>query len=91
MELDRIFEEEIHKQLQEKLKKYENKIYLNNNDIVKELNITSTDNLRKQLSMGMYKGLYEEKTNPKESYRWNKFKFFKWYFDNQIRAMGEIC
>lgn len=40
MDLDKIFEEEIKKQLQEKLKKYENKIYLNNNDVVRELNIS---------------------------------------------------
>lgn len=91
MDLDKIFEEEIKRQLQEKLKKYENKIYLNNKDVIEELNITSTDNLRQQIAMGMYKGLYEEKRNPKECTRWNKFKFFKWYFDNQMKAMGELC
>lgn len=88
MDLDKIFEEEIRKQLQEKLKMYENKIYLNNKDIVRELNITSTAHLRTQINKGMYKGLYEEKTNPKEPTKWNKFRFFKWYFDKQ---MGGIC
>lgn len=91
MDLDKIFEEEIKKQLQEKLRKYENKIYLNNDDIVRELNIKSTAYLRLQLHQGKYKGLYEEKTNPKEPYKWNKFRFFKWYYDNQIKALGGVC
>lgn len=91
MDLDRIFEEEIKKQLQDKLKKYENKVYLNNKDVAEELNITSAAHLRQQISMGMYKGLYEEKTSPKEPTKWNKFKFFKWYFDTQIKALGGVC
>lgn len=91
MDLDTIIQEEIKRQLREKLQKYENKIYLDNSDIVKELNLSSTDNLRKQLNQGMYKGLYEERRSNKESYRWNKFRFFKWYFDEQTKAIGKVC
>lgn len=88
MELDKIFEEEIKKELQEKLKKYENKIYLDNRDIMIELNITSCSNLRKQIEAGLYKGLYEPKQNKKERYKWNKFRFFKWLYDEKLKAIS---
>jgi len=91
MDLDMIFQEEVNRQLREKLQQYENKVYLDNNDIVKELSLSSTDNLRKQLYQGMYKGLYEERRSNKEPYRWNKFRFFKWYFDEQVKAIGKVC
>lgn len=91
MDINTMFQEEVKRSVLERFKKYENKVYLNNKDIVRELNITSTDNLRKQLSMGMYQGLYEEKQSSKESYRWNKFKFFKWYLEEQLKAIGDVC
>lgn len=87
MNIDKIFEEEIKTEIQEKLKKYNNKVYLDNKDIIKELNISSCSNLRKQISMGKYKGLYEEKTNKKEPYKWNKFKFFKWLLNERVKAL----
>ena len=87
MNIDTIFEEEIRKELLDKLKQYENKIYLDNDDVVKELNITSSAYLRKQISSGMYKGLYESKQNKKELYRWNKFRFFKWLYSEKIKAI----
>ena len=87
MDINSFFEQELKKELQEKFKQYENKIYLNNADIVKELNLKSTDNLRKQLNQGMYKGLYEVRKNPKESYKWNKFRFFKWLYAEKIKAL----
>lgn len=87
VDINKIFEEEVKKELQEKLKKYENKIYLDNNDIMIELNISSCANLRKQIESGLYKGLYEPKRNKKERYRWNKFKFFKWLFDKKLKAI----
>lgn len=91
MDINTMFQEEIKKNIFERLKKYENKIYLNNKDVIRELNISSTDNLRKQLSIGMYQGLYEKKQRLKEAYRWNKFKFFKWYLEEQLKAIGDIC
>lgn len=87
MDINTIFEEEIKKELQEKLKKYENKIYLDNNDVMVELNITSSANLRKQIESGCYKGLYEPKQSKKERYKWNKFRFFKWLFDEKLKAI----
>lgn len=91
MDINTIFEEEIKQQIREKLQKYTNKVYLDNSDIVKELNISSADNLRRQLYEGKYKGLYEDKKSPKEPYRWNKFRFFKWYFNEQMKALGKVC
>lgn len=87
MDIDNIFEEEIKKEIQMKLKEYENKIYLNNKDVILELNISSCSNLRKQIDAGMYKGLYETKQSKKEHYRWNKFKFFKWLFTEKLKAL----
>ena len=57
MDINTIFEEEIKKEIQAKLKEYEKKIYLDNNDVMKELNISSCANLRKQIEAGCYKGL----------------------------------
>lgn len=89
MDIDKLFEDELKSRIQEKLKKYENKIYLNNNDIMKELGISSSANLRKQLAAGKYAGLYEEKSSS-EPYRWNKFKFFKWYFKESEKAIKAV-
>jgi hypothetical protein len=88
MDINKIFEEELKKELQEKLKKYENKIFLSNEDIMKELSISSLANLRKQIAQGIYQGLYEEKKSKKEHYRWNKFKFFKWYYQQKLDAIN---
>lgn len=88
MNIDKLFEEELKKEIQAKLKQYESKIYLNNNDVMKELNISSCANLRKQIELGLYKGLYEEKQSKKERYKWNKFKFFKWVFDEKLKALN---
>ena len=88
MDINTIFEEEIKKELQDKLKKYENKIYLDNKDVMKELDITSCANLRKQIEAGLYDGLYEPKQSKKERYRWNKFKFFKWLFEKKLKAVN---
>lgn len=88
MNINTIFEEEIKRELQAKLKQYENKIYLDNNDVMRELNISSCANLRKQIEAGLYEGLYEPKQYKKERYRWNKFKFFKWLFDKKMKAIN---
>ena len=74
MDINKIFEEELREKIQNKLKQYENKIYLDNKDIMKELNISSTSNLRKKIDNGEFDGLYEPKINKKEHYKWNKFK-----------------
>lgn len=87
MNINTIFEEEIKKELQAKLKQYENKIYLDNNDVVQELRLKSTHNLRKQLCQGRYQGLYEDRKSLKEPYRWNKFRFFKWLYSEKIKAL----
>lgn len=87
MDINTIFEEEIKKELQEKLKKYENKIYLDNKDVMRELNISSCANLLKQIRLGEYEGLYEPKQSKKEHYKWNKFRFFKWLYDEKLRAI----
>lgn len=87
MDIDKIFEDEIKKELQDRLKKYENKIYLDNRDVMRELNITSCSNLRKQIEAGRYKGLYEPKQSKKERYKWNKFRFFKWLYDEKLKAI----
>ncbi len=55
---------------------------------MRELNISSCANLREQIKLGSYEGLYEPKRNKKEHYRWNKFKFFKWLFDEKLRAIN---
>lgn len=87
MDINTIFEEEIKKELQQKLKEYENKIYLDNNDIMRLLDISSSSNLRKQIKAGIYDGLYEPKKNKKEHFRWNKFRFFKWLYDKKMKAL----
>ena len=87
MDINKIFEEELREKIQNKLKQYENKIYLDNKDIMKELNISSTSNLRKKIDNGEFDGLYEPKINKNEHYKWNKFKFFKWYFDMHKKAI----
>lgn len=87
MNIDKIFEEEIKKELQEKLKEYENKIFLDNKDIVKELNLSSCSNLRKQIEQGFYDGLYEQKQFKKDRYRWNKFRFLKWIYEQKLNAL----
>ena len=63
MDINKIFEEELREKIQNKLKQYENKIYLDNKDIMKELNISSTSNLRKKIDNGEFDGLYEPKIN----------------------------
>lgn len=88
MDINKIFEDELSTKIKEKLKKYENKIYLDNKDILKELNISSMANLRKKLDSGEFEGLYEPKKTKKEHYKWNKFKFFKWYFDEHLKAIN---
>lgn len=88
MDINKLFEEELREIIQKKLKKYENKIYLDNKDIMEELNITSTSNLRKKLDVGEFKDLYEPKSNKKDHYRWNKFRFFKWYFNEYLKAIS---
>lgn len=87
MDINKIFEEELTREFKEKLKQYENKIYLSNDDVMNELGISSTDNLRKLIAQGKYKGLYEEKNSKKEHYRWNKFKFLKWVFEEKLKAI----
>lgn len=87
MDINKIFEEELTREFKEKLKQYENKIYLSNEDVMNELGISSLANLRKLIAQGKYKGLYEEKTRKQEHYRWNKFKFFKWVFEEKLKAI----
>ena len=87
MEIITIFQEEIKREIQEKLKRYENKIYLDNKDIMELLNISSNSNLRKQIKEGKYEGLYEPKKSKKEHFRWNKFRFFKWLYDEKLKAL----
>ena len=87
MDINKIFEEELTREFKEKLKQYENKIYLSNEDVMNELGISSLANLRKLITQGKYKGLYEEKTSKQEHYRWNKFKFLKWVFEEKLKAI----
>ncbi len=94
MDITKLFEEEftekIRQEIKSKLDLYENKVYLDNKDIVRELGITSAANLRKRLDTGMYKELYEPKQSKKERYRWNKYKFFKWLFDEKLKALNGL-
>ena len=75
------------KEFKEKIKLYENKIYLSNEDVMNELGISSLAYLRKLIAQGKYKGLYEEKTCKQEHYRWNKFKFLKWVYEEKLKAI----
>lgn len=66
---------------------YSGCMFLDNAQVAKILK-TSPDNLRKRIKKGMYNGLYEEKGGGRNEVRlWNKFKFFVWYFGEQIKLL----
>lgn len=65
---------------------YNGLLFLTNKDVAKILR-TTPDNIRKRISCGMYKGLYVDKKGKNETVLWNKFKFFQWYFDEQLKLL----
>lgn len=65
---------------------YSGCLFLNNAQVAKILR-TTTDNLRKRIKKGMYNDLYEDKESRNEVRLWNKFKFFAWYFGEQIKLL----
>ena len=67
---------------------YSGYFYLDNAQVAKILR-TTPDNLRKRIKKGMYIGLYEDKGGGRNEIRlWNKFKFFAWYFGEQIELLN---